>query len=85
MADYDSDSSGIEDVETGVILGYASKESTGDDFSQLGGHPVSRTLFVYLGMYTDIQKRPGLTQMPSPLELSPSAKSATDTSTSSSN
>lgn len=41
MADYDSDSSGIEDVETGVILGYASKEATGDDFSQLGGHPVN--------------------------------------------
>lgn len=41
MADYDSDSSaGADDVETGVILGYASKEATGDDFSQLGGHPV---------------------------------------------
>ena len=54
MADYDSDSSGIEDVETGVILGYASKESTGDDFSQLGGHPVNTTLFVHLGMHTDV-------------------------------
>lgn len=41
MADYDSDSSGVDDVETGVTLGYASKEPTGDDFSQLGGHPVS--------------------------------------------
>ena len=40
MADYDSDSSGAEDVETGVTLGYASKEPTGDEFSQLGGHPV---------------------------------------------
>lgn len=41
MADYDSDSSGVDDVETGVILGYAAKEPTGDEFSQLGGHPVS--------------------------------------------
>jgi pre-rRNA-processing protein TSR4 len=41
MADYDSDSSGAgEDVETNVLLGYASKEPTGDDFSQLGGLPV---------------------------------------------
>ncbi|KAM0716992.1 hypothetical protein Q7P37_006844 [Cladosporium fusiforme] len=39
MADYDSDSSGIDDIETGVTLGYASKEATGDDFSQIGGHP----------------------------------------------
>lgn len=41
MADYDSDSSGVDDIETGVTLGYASKEATGDDFSQIGGHPVS--------------------------------------------
>lgn len=41
MADYDSDSSIGEDIETGVTLGYATKETTGDDFSQLGGHPVS--------------------------------------------
>ena len=40
MADYDSDSSGADDIETGVTLGYASKEATGDDFSQIGGHPV---------------------------------------------
>lgn len=41
MADYDSDSSGAgNDVETNVLLGYASKEPTEDDFSQLGGHPV---------------------------------------------
>lgn len=40
MADYDSDSSGAEDVATSVMLGYASKEPTGDDFSQLGGYPV---------------------------------------------
>ncbi|KAK4496996.1 hypothetical protein PRZ48_011445 [Zasmidium cellare] len=39
MADYDSDSSGAEDIATNVLLGYASKEPTGDDFSQLGGHP----------------------------------------------
>ena len=41
MADYDSDSSVGEDIETGVTLGYATKDATGDDFSQLGGHPVS--------------------------------------------
>ena len=40
MADYDSDSSGADDVETDVLLGYASKEPTTDNFSQLGGHPV---------------------------------------------
>nr|POE92402.1 putative 20s rrna accumulation protein 4 [Quercus suber] len=39
MAEYDSDSSGADDVQTSVLLGYASKEPTGDDFSQLGGHP----------------------------------------------
>ncbi|KAK3671380.1 hypothetical protein LTR78_008658 [Recurvomyces mirabilis] len=39
MADYDSESSGAEDVETNVLLGYASKEPTSDEFSQLGGHP----------------------------------------------
>ena len=42
MADYDSDSSVGEDIETGVTLGYATKDATGDDFSQLGGHPVCR-------------------------------------------
>lgn len=40
MADYDSDSSGADDVETNVLLGYASKEPTSDEFSQLGGRPV---------------------------------------------
>ncbi|KAJ8610445.1 hypothetical protein MRB53_038539 [Persea americana] len=44
MAAYDSDSSGAEDVETGVTIGYASKEETGDSFSQLGGHPVCTIL-----------------------------------------
>ncbi|KAF2170636.1 hypothetical protein M409DRAFT_64302 [Zasmidium cellare ATCC 36951] len=39
MADYDSDSSGAEDIATNVLLGYASREPTSDDFSQLGGHP----------------------------------------------
>ncbi|KAK5126269.1 hypothetical protein LTR85_010504 [Meristemomyces frigidus] len=39
MADYDSDSSGAGDVATSVLLGYASKEPTSDNFSQLGGHP----------------------------------------------
>ncbi|MCJ1367189.1 hypothetical protein MMC16_006321 [Acarospora aff. strigata] len=39
---YDSDSSDGEEedyTETGVLLGYASKEPTEDDISQLGGHP----------------------------------------------
>ncbi|KAK0345132.1 hypothetical protein LTR02_004120 [Friedmanniomyces endolithicus] len=39
MADYDSESSGAGDIETNVLLGYASKEPTIDNFSQLGGHP----------------------------------------------
>ncbi|KAK3116966.1 hypothetical protein LTR53_002113 [Teratosphaeriaceae sp. CCFEE 6253] len=39
MADYDSDSSGAENIATNVLLGYASKEPTLDYFSQLGGHP----------------------------------------------
>ncbi|CAK3966998.1 20S rRNA accumulation 4 [Lecanosticta acicola] len=39
MADYDSDSSGArDDIKTDVIIGYASKDPTSDDFSQLGGH-----------------------------------------------
>jgi len=45
MADYDSDSSNAEDIETGVTLGYATKDATGDDFSQLGGHPVQLTSY----------------------------------------
>lgn len=45
MTDYDSDSSGAgNDIETNVLLGFASKEPTGDDFSQLGGHPVNFSL-----------------------------------------
>lgn len=44
MADYDSDSS-LDDTseytETGVLLGYATKDSTDDTISHLGGHPVS--------------------------------------------
>ncbi|KAK1006922.1 hypothetical protein LTR91_003531 [Friedmanniomyces endolithicus] len=39
MADYDSESSGADDIVTNVLLGYASKEPTIDNFSQLGGHP----------------------------------------------
>jgi len=45
MSDYDSDSSNAEDIETGVTLGYATKDATGDDFSQLGGHPVQLTSY----------------------------------------
>ncbi|KAK7540445.1 programmed cell death protein 2 [Phyllosticta citribraziliensis] len=41
MASYDSDSSGDDEnyTETNVLLGYASKEPTDDDWSQLGGYP----------------------------------------------
>ncbi|KAK3939359.1 TCP-1/cpn60 chaperonin family-domain-containing protein [Diplogelasinospora grovesii] len=42
MAPYDSDSSGGEEedfTETNVLLGYASKESNGEDISRLGGRP----------------------------------------------
>lgn len=45
MATYDSDSSDAEDgdyTETGVLLGYASKEPTEDTISQLGGYPVGK-------------------------------------------
>lgn len=46
MASYDSDSSGDDDnyTETNVLLGYASKEPTDDEFSQLGGYPVRQLL-----------------------------------------
>lgn len=46
MDSYDSDSSGMEDVdedfiETSVLLGYAAEETTDDSISHLGGWPVS--------------------------------------------
>lgn len=47
MPSYDSDSSGDEGseyTETNVLLGYASKEPTDDNFSQLGGRPVRPVL-----------------------------------------
>jgi pre-rRNA-processing protein TSR4 len=44
MDPYDSDSSGFDDegdfTETGVLLGYASKEVIDDNISHLGGWPV---------------------------------------------
>ena len=43
MATKDSDSSDDESgsfTTTNVLLGYASKEATDDEFSQLGGYPV---------------------------------------------
>lgn len=43
MGPNDSDSSDGESesfTTTNVLLGYASKETTEDDFSQLGGYPV---------------------------------------------
>lgn len=53
MADYDSDSSGAEDIETSVTLGYATKDATGDDFSRLGGYPVSLIILGTLMTTTD--------------------------------
>jgi len=44
MTSYETDSSFDEEDtynETNILLGYASKEPTGDDVSQLGGLPVS--------------------------------------------
>ena len=42
--DSDSSDGGEESfTTTNVMLGYASKELTDDDFSQLGGYPVSLT------------------------------------------
>ena len=43
MAFEDSDSSedDLRLTTTNVVLGFASKDPTDDDFSQLGGHPVS--------------------------------------------
>ena len=49
MASYESDSSGdsIEHTITDVMLGYASTGPIDDDFSRLGGSPVSpQTAFV---------------------------------------
>ena len=49
MAAYDSDSSGGEETDftsTNVLLGYAVKEPTDDDVSQLGGYPVSRPKYI---------------------------------------
>jgi pre-rRNA-processing protein TSR4 len=46
MDPYDSDSSGFDDegdfTETGVLLGYPSKEVIDDTISHLGGWPVCR-------------------------------------------
>ena len=79
MADYDSDSSGAEDIETGVTLGYATKDATGDDFSKLGGYPVSIALLPYLPPQLTMYSHGSMTQL---FHLEPwqSAKSATGTS-----
>ena len=45
MPPYDSESSDGEDyTETNVLLGYATKQATGDAVSHIGGEPVSRLL-----------------------------------------
>jgi hypothetical protein len=46
MPPYDSESSddGEDYTETNVLLGYATKQATGDAVSHLGGAPVSRSL-----------------------------------------
>lgn len=79
MADYDSDSSGAEDIETGVTLGYATKDATGDDFSRLGGYPVSLNIFYDSQSQLTMYSHGSTTQLPL-LELWRNAKSATDTS-----
>jgi hypothetical protein len=85
MADYDSDSSGAEDIETGVTLGYATKDATGDDFSQLGGYPVSLSTSNPYKTNTNNPPSLGSTRLQSPPVPSPNAKSAPATSPSSSN
>ena len=79
MADYDSDSSGGDnDIETNVLLGYASKEPTIDHVSQLGGHPVrSCSKDSFPGPQAECMRRLGLTHRHVPMDLSPSARSAT--------
>lgn len=49
MPPYDSDSSdeGEEFTETNVLLGYATKDITGDSISHLGGTPVCATLYFH--------------------------------------
>lgn len=80
MADYDSDSSGVEDIETGVTLGYASKEATGDDFSQIGGHPVRQSplLCKNIDIVTDLRCSRGLTTIAFRQAPWPNVKFATD-------
>ena len=49
MAHNASDTSDDDDVSfttTNVMLGYASKEPTDDNFSQLGGYPVRASRFL---------------------------------------
>ena len=55
MDDSDSDSSGGEGVVTNVLLGFASKAHTIDDFSQLGSHPVEVSTKVYMKLANKTQ------------------------------
>ena len=53
----DSDSSGEETdsfTATNVLLGYASKEPTDDEFSRLGGLPVRRRSFIGGQSFTEV-------------------------------
>ena len=79
VMDYDSDSSGLSDqeeyTETGVLLGYSSKEPTDDHISHLGGHPV-RSESQLIGAVT-LTRLPSHGSLPThPLALLPNAKCA---------
>jgi hypothetical protein len=76
MADYDSDSSGTDDVETNVLLGYASREPTSDDFSQIGGHPVRVETTCSVRMRCSSPTRRGSTAQSLRMALLENAKSA---------
>lgn len=55
MDPYDSDSTGLEDegdyTDTGVLLGYASKEAVDDNISHLGGWPVCQVISILHHMH----------------------------------
>lgn len=54
MPPYDSDSSdeGEDYTETNVLLGYATKDATGDAVSHLGGAPVCHSCHVEMAGLT---------------------------------
>jgi hypothetical protein len=79
MAPYDSESSdeGEDYTETNVLLGYATKDSTGDTVSHLGGAPVRPSQHTTIRQRLIVEHRHGSTRRRLPLAHWPSAKSAT--------